>query len=103
MKDHDLISQKEMTRNKQCVSNALWSVFDSMDRLYWVDYQLDQIGHIGIQGYDRQTFTNLGQITQPYSLTVYTGGFSSLSITFFLQLCDLYLYDFIFLTSGLTQ
>lgn len=45
------------------------------NRLYWVDYQLDQIGHIDIQGSDRQTFTNIGEITQPYSLTVYTGGF----------------------------
>lgn len=46
-----------------------------MDRLYWVDSQLDQIGHIDIQGSDRQTFTNIGQITQPFSLTVYAGGF----------------------------
>lgn len=46
-----------------------------MDRLYWVDYQLDQIGHIDIQGSDRQTFTHIGEITQPYSLTVYAGGF----------------------------
>lgn len=45
------------------------------NRLYWVDDQLDQIGHIDIQGSDRQTFTNIGEITQPYSLTVYTGGF----------------------------
>lgn len=45
-----------------------------MDRLYWVDSQLDQIGHIDIQGNDRQTFTNIGQITEPFSLTVYTGG-----------------------------
>uniref|UniRef100_A0A8C6P698 Low density lipoprotein receptor-related protein 2b n=1 Tax=Nothobranchius furzeri TaxID=105023 RepID=A0A8C6P698_NOTFU len=44
-----------------------------MDRLYWVDSLLDQIGHIGIEGTDRQTFTNIGQITQPYSLTVYSG------------------------------
>ncbi|TDG98033.1 hypothetical protein EPR50_G00214030 [Perca flavescens] len=43
-----------------------------MDRLYWVDSQLDQIGHIGIEGYDRQTFTNIGQITQPYSLTIFS-------------------------------
>uniref|UniRef100_A0A3Q3G597 Low density lipoprotein receptor-related protein 2b n=1 Tax=Labrus bergylta TaxID=56723 RepID=A0A3Q3G597_9LABR len=46
-----------------------------MDRLYWVDSQLDQIGHIDFEGYDRQTFSNIGQITQPYSLTVYSGGF----------------------------
>lgn len=44
------------------------------DRLYWVDYQLEQIGHIDIQGSDRQTFTHIGEITQPYSLTVYAGG-----------------------------
>lgn len=44
------------------------------DRLYWVDSQLDQIGHIDIQGSDRQSFTNIGEITQPYSLTVYAGG-----------------------------
>lgn len=49
-----------------------------MDRLYWVDSQLDQIGHIDIQGSDRQTFTNIGQITQPFSLTVYAGGFRGL-------------------------
>lgn len=40
-----------------------------------MDSQLDQIGHINIQGSDRQTFTNIGEITQPYSLTVYAGGF----------------------------
>uniref|UniRef100_A0A3B4FXS2 Low-density lipoprotein receptor-related protein 2 n=1 Tax=Pundamilia nyererei TaxID=303518 RepID=A0A3B4FXS2_9CICH len=45
---------------------------DYNDRLYWVDTLLDQIGHIDIEGSDRQTFTNIGQITQPYSLTVYT-------------------------------
>lgn len=50
-----------------------------MDRLYWVDSQLDQIGHIGTEGYGRQTFTNIGQITQPYSLTIYSGGFLGLS------------------------
>uniref|UniRef100_A0AAQ5Z5D7 Low-density lipoprotein receptor-related protein 2 n=1 Tax=Amphiprion ocellaris TaxID=80972 RepID=A0AAQ5Z5D7_AMPOC len=42
------------------------------DRLYWVDSLLDQIGHIDIEGTDRKTFTNIGQITQPYSLTVYS-------------------------------
>lgn len=46
-----------------------------MDRLYWVDSQLDQIGNIDIQGSDRQSFTNIGEITQPYSLTIYAGGF----------------------------
>lgn len=46
-----------------------------MDRLYWVDSLLDQIGSIGTEGLDRQTFTNIGQITQPYSLTIYSGGF----------------------------
>lgn len=50
-----------------------------MDRLYWVDSLLDQIGHIGIEGYNRQTFTDIGQITQPYSLTIYSGVFPSLS------------------------
>lgn len=40
-----------------------------------MDFQLDQIGHINIQGSDRHTFTNIGEITQPYSLTVYAGGF----------------------------
>lgn len=49
--------------------------FNRMDRLYWVDSQLDQIGHISFEGYDRQTFSNIGQITQPYSLTIYTGHF----------------------------
>ncbi|XP_053722161.1 low-density lipoprotein receptor-related protein 2 [Synchiropus splendidus] len=43
-----------------------------MERLYWVDSLLDQIGHINIHGADRQTFSNIGQITQPYSLTVYS-------------------------------
>uniref|UniRef100_A0A3Q2DHQ2 EGF-like domain-containing protein n=1 Tax=Cyprinodon variegatus TaxID=28743 RepID=A0A3Q2DHQ2_CYPVA len=43
-----------------------------MDRLYWVDSLLDQVGHISIEGTDRQTFTSIGQITQPYSLTVYS-------------------------------
>uniref|UniRef100_A0A3B4B3M5 Low density lipoprotein receptor-related protein 2b n=1 Tax=Periophthalmus magnuspinnatus TaxID=409849 RepID=A0A3B4B3M5_9GOBI len=42
-------------------------------RLYWTDSLLDQIGSINIAGSDRQTFSNLGQITQPYSLTVYLG------------------------------
>lgn len=46
---------------------------DRMDKLYWVDSLLDQIGSIGIVGIGRQTFTNIGQITQPYSLTVYSG------------------------------
>lgn len=45
-----------------------------MNRVYWVDAQLDQIGHVAIDGYDRQTFTNIGQITQPFSLTIYSGG-----------------------------
>lgn len=39
-----------------------------------MDNQLNQIGHIDFQGTDRQTFTDIGQITQPYSLTVFTGG-----------------------------
>ncbi|XP_028331825.1 low-density lipoprotein receptor-related protein 2 [Gouania willdenowi] len=42
------------------------------DKLYWVDYLLDQIGVIYIGGNDRQTFTNIGQITQPYALAVYS-------------------------------
>lgn len=42
--------------------------------LYWVDSQLDQVGHIDFQGNDRQTFTSIGEITQPFSLTVYNGG-----------------------------
>uniref|UniRef100_A0A3B4ZUY4 Low-density lipoprotein receptor-related protein 2-like n=1 Tax=Stegastes partitus TaxID=144197 RepID=A0A3B4ZUY4_9TELE len=41
------------------------------DRLYWVDSFLDQIGHTDLEGNDRQTFSNLGQITEPLSLTVY--------------------------------
>uniref|UniRef100_A0A4W6E5T0 Low density lipoprotein receptor-related protein 2b n=1 Tax=Lates calcarifer TaxID=8187 RepID=A0A4W6E5T0_LATCA len=48
------------------------SVDYTMDRLYWVDSVLDQIGHISIEGNDRQTFTDIGQITQPYSLTIYS-------------------------------
>lgn len=46
----------------------------SMRILYWVDSQLDQVGHIDFQGNDRQTFTSIGEITQPFSLTVYNGG-----------------------------
>lgn len=53
------------------------------DRLYWVDSQLDQIGNIDIQGTDRQTFTNIGEITQPYSLTVYAGEFYDDRIIFY--------------------
>uniref|UniRef100_A0A672JBW6 Low density lipoprotein receptor-related protein 2b n=1 Tax=Salarias fasciatus TaxID=181472 RepID=A0A672JBW6_SALFA len=45
----------------------------SMDRLYWVDSLLDQVGSIRTDGGDRQMFTNIGQITQPFSLTVYSG------------------------------
>lgn len=56
------------------IFTGLCSAFNRMDRLYWVDSLLDQIGHIGIEGFDRQTFSNIGQITQPYSLTVYSGG-----------------------------
>uniref|UniRef100_A0A672JCA6 Low density lipoprotein receptor-related protein 2b n=1 Tax=Salarias fasciatus TaxID=181472 RepID=A0A672JCA6_SALFA len=44
----------------------------SMDRLYWVDSLLDQVGSIRTDGGDRQMFTNIGQITQPFSLTVYS-------------------------------
>lgn len=61
-------------------------ILHSTDRLYWVDSQLDQIGHINIQGSDRQTFTNIGEITQPYSLTVYAGGFYDNRIVFFFTL-----------------
>uniref|UniRef100_A0A3B3E196 Low-density lipoprotein receptor-related protein 2 n=1 Tax=Oryzias melastigma TaxID=30732 RepID=A0A3B3E196_ORYME len=45
---------------------------DYMDRLYWVDSLLAQIGSISIVGIGRETFTKIGQITQPYSLTVYS-------------------------------
>lgn len=61
--------------------DSLWLVVNRTNRLYWVDSQLDQIGHIGIEGYNRQTFTNIGQITQPYSLTVYSGESRSLLMT----------------------
>lgn len=44
----------------------------STDRLYWVDAQLLVVGHIHIHGHDRQTLSNVGQITQPFSLTVYS-------------------------------
>lgn len=57
-------------------------ILHRMDRLYWVDSQLDQVGHIDIQGSDRQTFINIGEITQPYSLTVYAGGFHDDGIIF---------------------
>ncbi|KAK0146057.1 Low-density lipoprotein receptor-related protein 2 [Merluccius polli] len=42
-----------------------------VDRLYWADALLDQIGLISIHGYDRRTFSNIGQITQPYGLTIH--------------------------------
>lgn len=59
--------------------NSLCSAFIRMDRLYWVDSLLAQIGHIGIEGLDRQTFSNIGQITKPYSLTIYSGAFLGLT------------------------
>lgn len=54
-----------------------WSVFGRMHRLYWVDSELDQVGHIDFFGNDRQTFNKIGQITDPFSLTVYKGESSS--------------------------
>lgn len=65
----------------QCVSSLAFLVFNQslmlpnrMHRLYWVDSQLDLVGHIDFQGNDRQSFTSIGEITQPFSLTVYKGG-----------------------------
>ncbi|XP_059387967.1 low-density lipoprotein receptor-related protein 2 [Carassius carassius] len=43
-----------------------------MDRLYWVDAQLDRIEHVSIDGLDRKAFSSIGQITHPFSLTVHT-------------------------------
>ncbi|XP_051771492.1 low-density lipoprotein receptor-related protein 2 [Ctenopharyngodon idella] len=43
-----------------------------MDRLYWVDAQLDRIEHVSIDGLDRQAFSSIGQITHPFSLTIHT-------------------------------
>ena len=65
------------------------SVLVRMERLYWVDALLDQIGLIGIDGNDRQTFTNIGQITQPYSLTIHSGRIHCVSICVcvFLYVC----------------
>lgn len=57
------------------LADSFWPLFFRMDRLYWVDSLLDQIGHIDLEGNDRQMFTDIGQITQPYSLTVYSGEF----------------------------
>lgn len=51
------------------------------DRLYWADALLDQVGHVGIDGYDRQMFSNIGQITQPFSITIHAGGHSQMSQT----------------------
>uniref|UniRef100_A0A8C7GPZ6 Low-density lipoprotein receptor-related protein 2 n=1 Tax=Oncorhynchus kisutch TaxID=8019 RepID=A0A8C7GPZ6_ONCKI len=48
------------------------------DRLYWADALLDQIGHVGIDGYDRLKFSNIGQITQPFSITIHAGGHSQM-------------------------
>ncbi|KAG9350071.1 hypothetical protein JZ751_026424, partial [Albula glossodonta] len=42
-----------------------------MNRVYWVDALLDQIEHVGLSGLDRQTFSNIGQITHPFSLTIH--------------------------------
>lgn len=44
-----------------------------MDTLYWVDALLDRIEFVGMDGSDRQTFSNIGQITQPFSLTIHLG------------------------------
>ncbi|XP_076154846.1 low-density lipoprotein receptor-related protein 2 [Alosa pseudoharengus] len=43
-----------------------------MDRLYWVDALLDRIEFVGMDGSDRQAFSNIGQITQPFSLTIHS-------------------------------
>ncbi|KAJ8414276.1 hypothetical protein AAFF_G00051460 [Aldrovandia affinis] len=42
-----------------------------LDRVYWVDALLDQIEHVNMDGLDRQTFSNTGQITHPFSLTIH--------------------------------
>lgn len=44
-----------------------------MDKLYWVDALLDRIEFVGIDGSGRQAFSNIGQITQPFSLTIHSG------------------------------
>ncbi|XP_036394518.1 low-density lipoprotein receptor-related protein 2 [Megalops cyprinoides] len=43
-----------------------------LNRVYWVDALLNQIEHVGLDGQDRQTFSNIGQITHPFSLTIHT-------------------------------
>lgn len=68
-----------------------WSVSGSMHRLYWVDSQLDHVGHVDFQGNDRQTFTNIGEITQPFSLTVYKGEFLSLVMITYILLMSTFL------------
>uniref|UniRef100_W5N103 Low-density lipoprotein receptor-related protein 2 n=1 Tax=Lepisosteus oculatus TaxID=7918 RepID=W5N103_LEPOC len=42
-----------------------------VDRIYWVDALLDRIEHSDLNGLDRRTFSNLGQITHPYSLSLH--------------------------------
>ncbi|XP_041123031.1 low-density lipoprotein receptor-related protein 2 [Polyodon spathula] len=41
-------------------------------RLYWVDVLFDTIEHSNTDGLDRKKFSNIGQITHPFSLTVHT-------------------------------
>lgn len=53
--------------------NFFFFLLHRMDRLYWVDAQLDRIEHVSIDGLDRQAFSSIGQITHPFSLTIHTG------------------------------
>ncbi|MBN3296498.1 LRP2 protein, partial [Amia calva] len=44
----------------------------TFDRIYWVDALLDKIEHSDLSGSDRRTFSNIGQITDPFSLTIHS-------------------------------
>ncbi|XP_057682782.1 low-density lipoprotein receptor-related protein 2 [Corythoichthys intestinalis] len=44
----------------------------AQNRLYWADALFDQISHVNFEGNNRETFSNLGQITNPYSMTLYS-------------------------------
>lgn len=69
-----------------------------MDRLYWVDSLLAQIGSISIVGIGRETFTKIGQITQPYSLTVYSGNILNIKFHYGIDAIEVPNLTFIYTT-----
>lgn len=66
----------------------MFVVLHRMDRLYWVDAQLDRIEHVSIDGLDRQAFSSIGQITHPFSLTIHTGCHFCVSLVISKPHCD---------------